>query len=116
MQLDNAADTRWATGNGSDVPKDEQVLLHPETLGAEVPPGAFAEATGATGPLLRVAFQLGELHQLVVLEGVVVTGLFPHSGRVDHQRLLWHREERCQGEELQNKGCDRMQQVRRDSR
>lgn len=76
------------------LPKDEKILFNAETLGAEVPPGAFAQATGPAGSLLRVTFQLRELHQLVVLEGVVVTGLFPDPGRVDHQGLLSQREPR----------------------
>ena len=75
------------------VPEDKQILFNPEALGAEVPPGAFAQATRPARPILRVAVQLRELHQLVVLEGVVVTRLFPHPRRVDHQRLLRHREE-----------------------
>ncbi len=73
------------------VPEDEQVLFDPETLGTEVPPAAFAQATGPTRPFLRVAVQLRELHQLVVLEGVVVTRLFPHARSVDDQGLLHQR-------------------------
>lgn len=75
------------------VPEDKQILFNTEALSAEVPPGPFAQATRAARPLLRVAVQLRELHQLVVLEGVVVTCLFPHTRRVDHQRLLCEREE-----------------------
>lgn len=70
------------------VPEDQEILLDPEAFCAEVPPGAFAKATGPARPLLRVAVQLGKLHQLVVLEGVVVAGLFPDARRVDHQGLL----------------------------
>lgn len=70
------------------VPEDKQVLFDPEALGTEVPPAALAQAASPARPLLRVTVQLRELHQLVVLERVVVTGLFPHPRRVDHQGLL----------------------------
>ncbi len=75
------------------VPEDKEVLFDPEALSTEVPPAAFAQAPSPTWPLLWVAVQLWELHQLVILEGVVVTRLFPHPRRVDHQGLLHQREE-----------------------
>lgn len=70
------------------IPEDKQVLLNPEALSTEVPPTAFTQAASPTRPLLRVAVELWELHQLVVLKGVVVTRLFPDSRCVDHQGLL----------------------------
>lgn len=69
-------------------PEDEQVLLHPEALGPEVAPGFVIEAPGPCGPLVRVAVQLGKLHELVLLERVVVFGLLPHARAVEHQALL----------------------------
>ena len=70
------------------LPEDEQILLDPEALGAEVAPRSFAQPARATGPFLRVAVQLRELHQLVVLKRVVVAGLLPHPRGVDDQGLL----------------------------
>lgn len=70
------------------LPKDEQVLLHSEAFGSQEAAAAFRQAATSTRPLLRVAVQLRELHQLVVLEGVVVARLLPHPRRVNDQRLL----------------------------
>lgn len=76
------------SGRRGDSPKYEQVLLHAEALSPQVPPRLLVEAPRACGSLVRVTVQLGELHQLVLFEGVVVFGLLPHPGPVDDQALL----------------------------
>lgn len=70
------------------VPKDEQVLLRPEAFRSQEAAAALRQAATPTRPLLRVAVQLRELHQLIVLKGVVVARLLSHPRRVNDQRLL----------------------------
>lgn len=70
------------------IPKDEQVLFHSEAFGSQEAAAAFRQAATSTRPLLRVAVQLRELHQLVVFKGVVVARLLSHPRSVNDQRLL----------------------------
>lgn len=84
------------------IPKDEQVLFHPEAFGPQESAAAFRQAATSTRPLFRVAVQFRKLHQLVVLKGVVVARLLPHPRRVNDQRLLrvlegrsFSRENKC---------------------
>ena len=71
------------------LPINQQILLHPEAL---TPSIALRLILGApwfhTRLFFRVAFQVGELHELVFLHGAIQPRLLPHSRSVDDQVIL----------------------------
>lgn len=72
-----------------DSPVDEQVLLNSEALAPGVALGpVWGPPRLCAGLLLRVALQVGKLHQLILLHRTVQPGLLPHSWSVNNQVVL----------------------------
>lgn len=73
----------------SALPVDQQVLLHPETLAPGIALGLVLRAPWLGARLFfRIAFQVRELHQLILLHGTVQPGLLPYSWSVYDQVVL----------------------------
>lgn len=82
------------------LPIDKQVFLHAEAVGAAVAYSAVALGApggpglpGVGGRVLVIAIQVREVASLAPQCGEL-TGLLPHPGRVNHQRVLWRQRER----------------------